>query len=64
MPLHNFAQMDIHLLVSIINMKLRNDFDSLDDLCRYYDIDVANLLIKLNNANYYYLIDLNQCKLS
>lgn len=64
MPLYNFAQMDIHLLVSIINMKLRNDFDSLEELCRYYDIDVASLMTKLNNSQYYYLTDLNQCKLS
>lgn len=63
MQLHNFDQMDIHLLVSIINMKLRNDFYSLDELCHYYDIDITCLINKLNNASYYYLTDSNQCKL-
>ncbi len=39
MDLNNYASMDPVMLMSIINMKLRDEFDSLDDLVRYYEID-------------------------
>ncbi|MGL5037667.1 MAG: DUF4250 family protein, partial [Aeromonas sp.] len=33
MELHTFATMDINMLLSVINMQLRDRYDDLDDLC-------------------------------
>ena len=48
------------LLMSIVNKKLRNQFDSLDQLVRYYNLDGTELLIKLENEGYTYLDDIGQ----
>lgn len=42
------------MLFSMINMKLRDQYDSLDTLCDEEDIDPASLLVKLNEAGYEY----------
>ncbi|TDT71376.1 uncharacterized protein DUF4250 [Hypnocyclicus thermotrophus] len=54
MELKNFKTMDINILFSIINMKLRDEFDSLEELVKYYDIDQKELEDKLNEAGYHY----------
>ena len=54
MNLSNFSNMDSNILLSIINMKLRDEFDSLDDLVRFYDIDRAELVAKLKSAGFEY----------
>lgn len=52
---------DPNMLVSVINMKLRDgNFDSLEDLCRSLDIDGEELRKKLSEAGYEYLPDANQ----
>lgn len=48
------------MLMSIVNKKLRNQFDSLDQLVRYYGLDGTELLIKLENEGYTYLDDVGQ----
>lgn len=46
---------DPFMLVSAINMLLRDgEFDSLDDLCRYYDRDVEEVKGYLHGVGYVY----------
>ncbi|OOE36446.1 hypothetical protein BZG06_03275 [Salinivibrio kushneri] len=60
MDLNNYATMDPVMLMSIVNMKLRDEFDSLEDLVRYYDIDTAVLCTRLEEAGFTYIEDANQ----
>ena len=45
---------DINILLSIVNMKLRDEFDDLDDLCSYYDIKKEELEKRLETHDYVY----------
>lgn len=54
MDLSNFEQTDPHLLVGLVNTELRNQSDSLEDLCRSHDIDEAKLKARLARADYHY----------
>lgn len=47
-------RMDVHLLYSMINMKLRNDYEDLDDLVHGLDLDRAELVARLAQAGYVY----------
>ena len=60
MDLRNFATMDSAILLSIINMKLRDEFDSLDGLVRFYELDKAALEAKLASAGFRYQAAQNQ----
>ncbi|PCE69083.1 DUF4250 domain-containing protein [Salinivibrio sp. YCSC6] len=60
MDLKNYASMDPVMLMSIINMKLRDEFVSLEDLVRYYDIDRETLCARLADAGFTYLEDAKQ----
>lgn len=61
MNLSNFASMDSVMLMSIVNMKLRDDFaGDLDKLVAYFDIDRAALEAKLASAGFEYLPDAGQ----
>lgn len=60
MNLQNFQTIDSNLLLSIINMKLRNDHSSLNDLGRYYDIDTEQLCQKLATIGFHYQAQTNQ----
>lgn len=42
------------MLYSMLNMKLRDQYESLDELCDCEDIDLASLLVRLNAAGYEY----------
>ncbi len=56
MNLANFATMDPIMLMSIINMKLRDDFGGdLDKLVNYFDIDRSALEAKLASAGFEFL---------
>lgn len=46
--------MNPNILVSIVNMKLRNDFSDLKDLCYYYNIKEEELQEKLETEDYFY----------
>lgn len=53
--------MDPIMLMSIVNMKLRDDFDGdLDKLCRFFEIDRQALENKLAKADYQFLSDAGQ----
>jgi hypothetical protein len=53
-------QLDPHLLVGLLNTELRNQADSLDDLCRTHDIDAAALSARLESIGYQYQEEQNQ----
>ena len=42
------------MLVSFINMKLRNNYDSLESLCDDMDINIDELVQNLRNAGFEY----------
>lgn len=51
----NFERIDPHLLLGIVNTALRNDFESLEDLCLSHDIDPEKLRHHLAIGGYQYL---------
>ena len=50
------------ILLSFINTKLRDQYDSLDSLCDDFHIDSKDIEKKLNQINYFYDPDANQFK--
>lgn len=61
MNLANFETMDPVMLMSIVNMKLRDDFGGdLDKLVAFFDIDRAKLEQRLASAGFDYLPDAGQ----
>ncbi|MEH0713769.1 Uncharacterised protein [Vibrio owensii] len=61
MNLANFESMDPIMLMSIVNMKLRDDFGGdLDKLVAFFDIDRAALEAKLATADFEFLPDAGQ----
>ena len=53
---------DPNILLSYVNTKLRDEYDSLDDLCCGLDADAAELAGKLAALGYAYDGDANQFK--
>lgn len=49
-----YIPQDNDMLYSMVNMKLRDQYESLDELCDCEDIDIASLLVRLNAAGYEY----------
>jgi len=61
MNLANFETMDTVMLMSIVNMKLRDDFNGdLDKLVAYFDIDRVALEAKLATAGFDFLPEAGQ----
>lgn len=61
MNLANFESMDPIMLMSIVNMKLCDDFGGdLDKLVAFFDIDRAALEAKLATAGFDFLPDAGQ----
>lgn len=61
MNLANFETMDPIMLMSIVNMKLRDDFGGdLDKLVAYFDISKTALEEKLATAGFDFLPDAGQ----
>ncbi|PKF51460.1 DUF4250 domain-containing protein [Enterovibrio nigricans] len=60
MDLKNFDAMDTIMLMSIVNMKLRDEFDSLESLSKFFDIDAEALKKKLATAGFEYMAEQNQ----
>lgn len=48
------------MLLSFVNLKLRDYYSSLDALCDDLDVDKADLEAKLATINYRYNADLNK----
>ena len=47
-------EMDAHVLLSLVNTRLRNDHASLEALADAYDIDTGELEAKLGGIGYTY----------
>lgn len=53
MSLENYQSMDVVMLMSIVNMKLRDDFNGdLDALTARFDIDKQALIDRLASAGF------------
>lgn len=50
------------MLYSAVNMKLRDSYSSLDDLCATEGIDKQDIIDKLRSAGFEYMPDINQFK--
>ena len=50
------------MLLSFVNTKLRDQFDSLESFCDYYDLNQEELEAKLKTIDYTYNQELNQFK--
>lgn len=61
MNLTNFETMDPVMLMSIVNMKLRDDFGGdLEKLAAYFDIDKTRLEARLASAGFEFLPQVGQ----
>jgi hypothetical protein len=60
MNLEQFESMDPVILLSMVNMKIRDEFGDLDSLVKFYDIDKAKLVKKLSDAGFDYLVEAKQ----
>ena len=52
--------MDSFILLSVVNTKLRDFYDSLDSLCDDLDYDKEDIINSLSNIGYSYNEELNQ----
>ena len=50
------------MLLSFINMKLRDEYPNLTELCKGFDIDEPELKEKLKSVGFDYIPDINQFK--
>ena len=50
------------MLLSFVNTKLRDQFDSLESFCDYFDLSQEELEAKLKSIDYTYNKELNQFK--
>lgn len=62
MEKETLLNMDPHMLVSILNLKLRDYYSSLDMFCEDIGIDKVDLEGKLNKSGYFYQNNVNQFK--
>lgn len=51
---------DPHLLVGVVNMKLRDFYPSIESMCEDLNITPADVIIPLENAGYHYDVVTNQ----
>lgn len=55
-------KMDPNILVSMINMKLRDFYSNIDLLCDDFDITKEEIIVRLESAGYKYNSNINQFK--
>jgi len=53
---------DPFILLSQVNMKLRDEYSDLDELCAALDYDKEELIAKLASAGFEYVESVNQFK--
>ena len=51
MLFNDIEAMDPNILLSIINMKLRNESRNFEDLCAYYNLDSEEIKTKLKQID-------------
>ena len=62
MSLKNYLNRDVYMLLSAVNMQLRDEFESVSSLCSYHEIDEAKLKERLQEAGFTYVKEQNQFK--
>ncbi|WWU63898.1 DUF4250 domain-containing protein [Clostridium baratii] len=62
MTTEDIKDMDPNILVSIINLKLRDYYSSLENLCEDMDIDMNVLESSLKKGGFSYNKEINQFK--
>lgn len=62
MDKNTIKSMDPNILVSMINMKLRDFYSSLDTFCEDTQVDIKELEEKLKSAGFVYIKEINQFK--
>jgi len=60
MNLSKYETMDPVMLMSIVNMKIRDEFGDLDSLINYFEIDKEILINRLKQAGFDYLSEVKQ----
>lgn len=55
---------DPNILLSTVNMKLRNQFSSKKKLCTYYQLEALELDTTMKNIGYYYDEEQNQYRMN
>ncbi|MGF1878316.1 DUF4250 domain-containing protein [Photobacterium frigidiphilum] len=60
MNLSKYETMDPVMLMSIVNMKIRDEFEDLDSLINYFEIDKEILINRLKQAGFDYLPEVKQ----
>lgn len=60
MDIKNMKSMDPNLLLSIVNMKLRDEFENFDDLLRYYNLEESDISDRLKEIGYHYCKETHQ----
>lgn len=60
--LSRYETMDPYILLSAVNLKLRDEFSSLEDLCKSLEVDQDKLCSRLKSVGYKYNPDQNQFK--
>ncbi|MGB6190045.1 DUF4250 domain-containing protein [Aeromonas molluscorum] len=54
MNLQHFDTMDVNMLLSLVNMQLRDHYADLDDLCNAQELDRAALEARLASGDFHY----------
>ena len=50
------------MMLSFVNTKLRDEFDSLEAFCDSFDVSMDEIIEKLASIDYHYVPELNQFK--
>ena len=58
--MENLNRKDPYMMLSIVNMKLRDECDCLEALCKDYDLDMEELLGRMDAIGYTYSMANNQ----
>lgn len=49
-----YLPQDVDMLYSMVNMKLRDQYESFEEFCDCEELDPAMVLVRLNSAGYEY----------
>lgn len=60
MNYEEILSMDAHMVLSILNMKLRDEFSSLDMLCEDFNVSKEKIKDKMKEIGYAYSEEKNQ----
>ena len=58
----DFEKGDINMMLSLLNMKLRDEFSDLERLVDYYSADKNVILKRMEENGYFYNNEINQFK--